>query len=159
MAALPCGFGAADLAFVLHLRAGDWAKDVPGTVLLLAVAAAACYGGWVLWRRTNRLRRVRVVASDGGLTYQDWTGCVSCRWDQIDDVRWSASDHYDVSSLALYGVAKVPGTTTREFSHTTHQITVLRSDGVKLVFTEELENVVGLGSVIMECVDRSRRGR
>ena len=157
MAALPCAFGAAILVFVVNLRGADWAKDIPGTIVMLTVAGVAFNGSWLLLRKSNRLRRVRVVAHDGGLTHQDWAGCVTCHWEQVEDVRWMAADHYEESSLYLYGIAEIPGTTTREFSHTTHTVTVRRNDGVQLVFTDELENVAGLARVIMECVNTTRR--
>jgi len=155
-AALPCGLGAAVLVFVVDLRRADWTKDVPGTIVLSTSAGAALYGGWLLAQRTNRLRRVRVAVHDAGLTYRDWAGCVTRRWDQVEGVRWRAADHYEESSLYLYGVARVPGTTTREFSHTTRTVTVRWTDGTQLVFTDELENVTELARVIVACVNRSR---
>jgi hypothetical protein len=158
MAALPCAFGAAVLMFLVSLRGADWTKDILGTVVLLVVAAAAFFCGWILVRKTNRLRRVLVVVHDGGLVYRDGVDYMICSWDQIEDVQWRVDDHYQESSLYLSGVAKIPGTTTREFSHTTHKFTVRRNDGVQLVFTDELENVVELARVIVECIN-IRRGR
>jgi hypothetical protein len=156
MTALPCAFGVAVLVFLVNLRGADWTRDILGTVVLLAVAGAAFYGGWILVRKTNRLRRVRVVVHDGGLAYRDGAEYMTCRWDQIKDVQWRVEDHYQESSLYLSGVAKIPGTATREFSHTTHKVTVHRNDDVQLVFTDELENVAELARVIVECVERSR---
>src|SRR5262245_54259088 len=86
VAGVPFGLGGAVLAFLINVRHRDWTRDVAGTVILLALAAAAFYAGWVLWRSTNRLRHVRVAAHDGGLTYQDWARSVTCTWDQVEDV-------------------------------------------------------------------------
>lgn len=158
MASLPVVVGALVLLALYAIRAGDWTKDVVGTLVFLAAAGAAFYGGWVLWRRTNRLRLVRATVHAGGLSYWDATGRTTCRWDQIEDIRWKALDHYEESVLVLGGVVPVPGTAIREFSHSTHRVTVRRMEGAPIVLTNEIENIVGLAGAILAGVERSRGG-
>jgi hypothetical protein len=158
LAAVSCGLGAAVLIFVVYLHAANGNTEVFGTIILLAVAAVPFYGGWVLCRKTSRLRRVQVVAYEGGLTYQGTASCESCRWDQVEDVRYKVSDHYS-KSASLYGVVNASGSTTRDFTHTTHEVTVRRSDGLQYVFSDELDNVTELARFIVECVNQTRLER
>jgi hypothetical protein len=155
LASLLCGSGAAVLVAVLRSLMVDWSKDVFGSAVLLAVALLLLWGGRALWRKADRKRRVRVVVHTHGLSYRDGSTCLTCRWDQIEDVRWRIWNNYEDTCIALGGVVPVPGTTTRSLIHTSHQVTVLRKDGVQLVFTDELQNIAGLARAIRQEASRN----
>jgi hypothetical protein len=149
VASLPCAFGAAMLVVVLRMLLTDWSGDISGSVILLAIGVLALWGGMVLWRKANRLRHVQVGVHAAGLCYHNGSTCLTCRWDQVESIRWKVQDHYEETSLAV-GWVPIPGTGIPEFSHTTHHITVRRQDGVQLVFTDELENITGLARAIQQ---------
>jgi len=142
LASLPCGVGIAILITVLMGLAADWSKDILGSLVLLAVPIPFLWGGWALWRRANGKRQMRVVVHTGGLSYHDGNSVRTCRWDQIAEVQWKVANYYD-------------DTTTRKASHTSHEFVLHRRDGVQLVFTEELQNIVGLSKSILEETSRN----
>jgi hypothetical protein len=150
LASLLCCLGLAGLVVVLRSLLTDPTRDVAGSLALLAVAALLLWGGWRLGRKANRLRSKRVIVYAGGLSYHDGSTCLTCRWDQIADIRWSARPHYE--HLADQWGNEIPGTT--RLSHISNRITVRRKDGVAMVFTDELENIVGLAGAIQR--ERSR---
>jgi hypothetical protein len=158
LASLSCGLGALLLFFMIRMLAGDWVRDLSGLVTLLVVGVLLLWGGRVLWRRTNRLRPVRAVVHAGGLSYCDHSGCLTCRWDEIEDVQWKILSQYEKTSIAIGGLVPIPGTTIQRLSHTSHQIVVRRKDGVLLVFTSELQDIVGLALAIQEGRSRTVRG-
>src|SRR5262249_18009948 len=127
-------------------------------VVFLAIGVLSLWGGTVLWRKTNRLRHVQVVVHDHGLSYRDGSTCLTCRWDQVEEVRWRVAHHYEESSLTVGGFVPLPGTGTQDYSHTTHRVTVRRNDGVNLVFTDELQNIVELARAIRQETSRHFRG-
>jgi hypothetical protein len=157
LASLLGGFGIAVVILVLRNLIADWSKDVLGTVALLAVTSLSLWGGRALWRKENRKRLVRVVVHAGGLSYRDGSTCLTCHWDQIEDVRWRVANHYEETSLAVGGVLPIPGATIERVSHTSHRLTVRRKDGVNLVFTDELQNIVELARAIQQQLSRNIR--
>jgi hypothetical protein len=132
LASLLSGFGLAFVALLLKNLLVDPSKDVLGCVVYLAIAALSLWGGIKLWRKANGKRQVRVAVHAGGLSYHDEETCLTCRWDQIAEVRWNAKKVYETTHLTVGGVLPVPGTTSTRHIHTTHQITVQLKDSVQL---------------------------
>jgi hypothetical protein len=116
LASSPIGFGIAVLLFVVKALLADWSRDIFGSILLLAVGVVSLWGGRALWRKANRLRHVKVAVHAGGLSYRDGGTCLTCRWDQIEEVRWRVSDHYEEHSCGL-----------RSCSHPRHEYSELQS--------------------------------
>jgi hypothetical protein len=155
VASLPCGFGVAVLLLVLKMLLEDWSRDLFGAVVLLAIGVLSLWGGRVLWRKTDRLRHAQAVVHAGGISYHDGSTCLTCRWDQVEDVRWKVANHYEETSLAVGGVFPIPGTAIQRVSHTSHRLTVRRKDGDNLVFTDELQNIVELARAIQQQISRN----
>jgi hypothetical protein len=154
LASLLCGFGIALLILVLRILTADWSKDVFGCIVFLAVASLSLWGAKALWRKANRLRQVQVVVHAGGLSYRDDSTCLTCRWDQIEAVRWRVSDHHEESLIGIRGMP-IPVLIPAKTTWTTHQVTVKRKDGVQLVFTDELQDVVRLAKAIQQETTRN----
>jgi hypothetical protein len=108
----------------------------------------------MLLRKANRLRHVRVVVHAGGLSYRGESTCLTCRWDQIEEVRFRVAHHREIIYLAVGGVIPIPGTTRQHLSHTTHRVTVRRKDGTQMIFTDELQNIVELARAIQARASR-----
>jgi hypothetical protein len=157
MAAVLCISGAAVLIFVFKVRAANWTKDIPGTVIMLTVAAGLLFAGWVVGKKINQRRQILVAVYDGGFSYENGVDCVTRRWDQIENIRWKVADFYEDLALAVgpFNV-RVPSKAMREYSHTSYGLTVKCRDGVRLVFNDELENVTELARIIAESVQRNR---
>jgi hypothetical protein len=150
LASLLCGGGVAVLIVLLRMLIVDWSKDVFGSTVFLAVGLFLLWGGTVLWRKMNRKRQVQVVVHSRGLSYcKEDNTCLTCRWDQIEAVRWRAWDHHDEGGAVIGGVP-IYATDT----WTTHQVIIQRNDGVQLVFTDELQNVVSLAKAIQQETSR-----
>jgi hypothetical protein len=150
LAALPGVVGVALLLFVTRLLLDDWSGDIFGSVLLLSLGVLSLWGCRALWRKANRLRHVQVVVHAGGLSYRDGSTCLTCRWDQVEEVRWRTANHYEEVSLTVGGVLPVPGAAIRRLSHTSYHVTVRRKGGSQLVFTNELQNIDGLARAIQQ---------
>lgn len=156
LAVLSCavGLGVLSVVVVMFLTAGF--QDISGSVVLQALGAVSLWGAAALWGKVNRLRLVQVVVHVGGLSHRDENNRVlTCRWDQIADVRWRLAHFYQETSLTIQGVIPIPGTKTQTFSHNIHRIRVLRKDGVELVFTDELQNIFELGQAIHQEASRN----
>jgi hypothetical protein len=151
LASLLCGGGVAVIIFLLSLLVAGGLQDVLGSIVLLAAGLLLLWGGGSFWRKTDRKRRVRVVVHPHGLSYrkEDDTWLIR-RWEQIEGVRCRAWDHHEQGAGAIGGVPLVATTTW-----TTHEVIVQCRDGVRLVFTEELQNVESLAKVILEGVSRN----
>ena len=148
LAVVVCVSGIAVLLFLFTMLLADWSKDITSEVALLAAGVLLLWGGRVLWRKANRLRRVLVVVHAGGLSSRDDSTCLTCRWDEIEDVRWRVSNQYESFSIAM-------GISAKRLSHTSHYITVKRKDGVEMVFTDELENIFELAGAIQQHASRN----
>jgi hypothetical protein len=155
LASLPAILGLAALWWMLQMLLEDWSKDICGSLVVLAIGGVCLWGSGVLWRKASRLRHVEVVVHAGALFYRDGSSSFLCRWDEIEEVRWRVANHYEETSLTVGGVVRVPGTTTRSHSHTSHQVTVRRKDGAQMVFTNELQNVEKLARAIQGETSRS----
>jgi hypothetical protein len=143
------GAGIALLVIVLTWLVSDWSKDVFGSLVFVAVGVFLLWGGGVLWRKTNCLRHTRAVVHAHGLSYRKDNTTLTCRWEDIQEIRCLERDHYE--ETAAVGLIPIPrGTTTPTFVHSSHHLTVRRKDGLELVFTDELEDVVGLASAIQQ---------
>ena len=142
---------------MLKMLLVDRSRDVFGAVVFLAIGVLSLWGGRVLWRKTDRLRHAQAVVHDGGISCHDGSTCLTCRWDQIEDVRWRVANHYEETSFAVGGVLPIPGATIERVSHTNHRLTVRRKDGVNLVFTDELQNIVELARAIQQQLNRNSR--
>jgi hypothetical protein len=157
LASLPCAIGVALFGLLLKMLLDDWSRDPLGAAVLLAAGVLSLWGGRVLWRKTNRLRHVQATVHTGGVSWSDGNTCLTCSWDQVEDVRWQALNHYEKTSIAIGGVVPIsPG--VRSLTHTTHRVTVYRKDGVQLVFTNELQNIVDLARAIEAGVRRGMGG-
>jgi hypothetical protein len=150
LASLACAFGVAVLILLFSTLLADWSKYIFGSVLFLVVGVLALWGGIVLWRKTNRLRRVEAVVHVGGLSYQNDCGCLTCRWDQIEYVWWKVGNHYVESRVVVGGFVPIAGSGTRHHTHTTHEVTVRRKDGVQMIFTDQLQDIVELARAIQQ---------
>jgi hypothetical protein len=159
LASVPCGLGGVLLVVVAYMLLADGGKDILGCLVFLAVGALFLWGGWVLWKKANRLRHVLVAVHTGGLSYRDGGTCWACRWDEIEDVQCRVFQHYEESTLAVGGVVPIPGTTTRNYSHTTQQVKVRRKDGSQMVFTDELRNIGELAQAIRDGASRNNNFR
>jgi len=86
-----------------------------------------------------------------GLSYrkEDDTWLVR-RWEQIEAVRYRALDHHEQGGADIGGVPILATATW-----TTHEVIVQCRDGVRLVFSEELQNVERLAKVILEEASRN----
>jgi hypothetical protein len=152
VAALLFAVGAAVLAGVLLLflqtRSADFLLLLGGWVLL-------AWAGWAVWNKTCLLRHVRVGVHAGGISYCDGKGWVTCRWEQVADVRWKTWLLREESSGVAAGI---PYYVTSQ--HVTDRIEVRRNDGVEIVFTHQLEDVASLGKALqMGFEDELRRKR
>jgi hypothetical protein len=151
IASLICGSGIAVLIVLLRILIADSPEDVfQNCVFFLPIGVLLLWGGTAVWRKTNRKWQVKVVVHAGGLSYGNDNTCLTCRWDEIEEVGWRVLDHYDE------GVARVGGIPIYASSkHTTHRVTVRRKDGVELVFTDELDDVVALAKAIQQGIGRN----
>jgi hypothetical protein len=139
------GLGVAVLLIVLERLIADWTKDVFGSALFFAFGVFLLWGGRAIWRKTKLLCHVKVNVYTGGLSYHKNNTCVTCRWNQILDVRGGATHYYE--QVSLNGLIPIE---SRRLSHTNHLLTVRRHDGVELVFTGELQNVTELFRIIQQ---------
>lgn len=137
------GLGITLCVIVLRRVVSDWSRDVFGSVLFVAVGVFLLWGARAMGRSTNRLRYTRAVVHAGGLSYHRDGACLSCRWEEIQEIRCRVTDHYE--RTAAVGLIPIPrGATTPKFVHRSFRLTVRRRDGRELVFTDELEHVTTL---------------
>jgi hypothetical protein len=141
------GCGTAPLVVVLRRLVSDWSSDVLGSLLFVGAGVFLLWGARALWRSTNRLRYTRAIVHADGVSYRKGDTCLTCRWDEIDEIRCRVTDYYE--RTAAVGLIPIPrGATTPKFVHRSLSLTVRRKDGLELVFTEELKNVAAFISAI-----------
>jgi hypothetical protein len=158
VALVPFALGGALLFAMVNMLIADGLKDLFGCLLCLAAGLLFLWGGSVLWMKTQRLRNVRVVVHAGGLVLHNQWACVTCRWDQIEDFRWSVLNHFEEPTIVVGWVLVASG--PRRLDHSDHTVTICRKDGVKLIFTDELRTIVRLARVIQRlCTINAVAGR
>jgi hypothetical protein len=153
LAAGLCGCGIAGLILLLRSWVVGGSGDVLSAAFYLALIALLLWAGWRVGRHVAALRHKQVVVRGGGLAYHDGAGWLTCRWDEVGGARWSRLAQYEQMQVA-WGVP-IPG--TESHSHTSNRIVVLRKDGVKMVFTDEMQDVVGLALAIEQGLSRYER--
>jgi hypothetical protein len=119
------------------------------SAFFLPIGTLLLWGGIVLLRKANAMRHIQVVVHVGGLaSYQD-KNCLTCRWDQLDEVTWQVRNHYDEGTATVGGVPIYANS-----KHSTHRLTVRRKDGIELVFTDDLANLKALAKAIQMATGR-----
>ena len=151
VASFLCLIGIGVLVFLLQTVIANWPNHVlSNCAFFLPVAGLVLWGGIVVGTKTNRKRRVRVVVNSGGIYYRSENSIVIFRWDQISVVRLRRWHHHDEGAAMIAGV---PIVASADFD--THSLAVQMKDGVEFVFTDELQNLVGLAKVIEQELERS----